>query len=636
LTSAQQFTVQSFDNAIELNIEIDDAISWNAKQNGEIVIQNTIISLNTDIKTFGENPKLVSDDIIERKELLYPVMPQKNKIIENHYRELQLKFEGGYSVYFRLYNEGIAYRFVSNQEGKIKVISEQMDITFPNNSSSVFPLEQSMYSHYERDYLVKNLSDIKEAQFASLPVLFTTKSNKRILFSDADLFDYPNAFIKGTSSNTMQLTFPKVVLNSKPNPISADRSEIITEEAEYISETDATRSFPWRMFALPNEDKDLLENEMVFKLSRDRILKNVSWIKPGKVAWDWYNANNIWGVDFESGITNETYKYYIDFASKYGIEYVILDEGWTKSTTEILECNPDIEVKALVEYGKEKNVEIILWCLWKPLNENMDQILDLYADWGVKGIKVDFMQRADQYMVNSYTQIAKECAERKLLVDFHGAYKPSGLRKAYPNVISYEGVRGNENHKWSAAITPTHNTTLPFIRMVVGPMDYTPGAMRNAHIQNHQINFFRPVGIGTRAHQVSMYMIFESAIQMLCDTPSSYLKDGKTIDFISQVPSTWDKTIAIDASVGEYVVLARQKADKWYVGAMTNEEPRSFDLDFSFLPEGEYNAEIFRDGPNAGKYAEDYQVIKMDVNNKSRFPIKLARGGGWSAIISMK
>lgn len=631
--SAQSIDVKSFDKAIDLNVNIAEDITWSVMVNGQKAVEIATISLSLEKVNLGKTPKLISQDISEKQESLFPVLAQKNNKIENHYKALQLVFEGNYSIEFRIYNEGIAYRFITNLAGEVKVLSEQMDLVLPMGSTSYFPQEESTYSHYERDYILKNVADIKNEEFASLPVLFSTNTNQRILYTDADLFDYPNSFIKGTGTNKLQLKFPNVVLESIPNPKSSDRSEIITKEANYIASTTGKRNFPWRVFALPKEDKDLLENEMVYKLSRERALEDISWIHPGKVAWDWYNANNVWGVEFESGINNPTYKYYIDFAAKYGLEYVILDEGWTKSTTEILECNPEINVKELVEYGKTKNVGIILWCLWKPLNENTEEILQTYADWGVKGIKVDFMQRADQYMVNSYTKIAQECAKRQLLVDYHGAYKPSGLRKAYPNVISYEGVRGNENNKWSAAITPTHNTTLPFIRMVAGPMDFTPGAMRNAHIENHQINFMRPIGIGTRAHQVSMYMIFESPIQMLCDTPSSYLKDGETVNFISKIPSTWDETYGLDGRIGEFVVIARKKDSKYYVGAMTNEESRTIQIDFSFLPEGNYSATLFKDGINADKYAEDYKVTTMKIDSKTVIDIKLARSGGWSAII---
>ncbi len=352
------------------------------------------------------------------------------------------------------------------------------------------------------------------------------------------------------------------------------------------------------------------------------------------MAWDWYNANNIYGVDFKSGLNTATYKYYIDFAAKNNIEYVILDEGWTKSTTDILHVNPDMDVKELISYGTEKGVGIILWVLWKPLDDNQTEILTTYKNWGAKGIKVDFMQRSDQYMVKSYENIAKQCAELELLVDYHGSFKPSGLRRAYPNILNYEGVRGNENNKWSKEITPEHNVTLPFIRMVAGPLDYTPGAMSNAQETNHAIRFGRPMSLGTRAHQVSMYVIYEAPLQMLCESPSRYYEEQETVEFITQIPTTWDKTKVLQASVGNFIAIARKKDDQWYIGAMTDWDERTLKLDLSFLDEGDYRMEIFKDGTNANTFAEDYKIETVTVNKDSKIDAKLAKGGGWTAILT--
>ncbi len=451
-----------------------------------------------------------------------------------------------------------------------------------------------------------------------------------ILISEADLYDYPNLFLESDGNGNLKAKFPKAVAKTEPvEGSSGDRNLVITEEFPYIAKTKGTRSLPWRVFIASARDKDLIEQDLVYLLSRPSELKNIDWVKPGKIAWDWYNANNLYDVNFKAGLNTETYKYYIDFAADYGLEYVILDEGWTKSTTEILEFNPEINVKELIAYGKKKNVGIILWCLWKPLDANMEQILDTYADWGAVGIKTDFMQRADQEMVNSYEKIAKECAKRKLLVDFHGAYKPSGLRRAYPNVISYEGVHGNENNKWIDDVTPTHNLILPFTRNAIGPMDYTPGAMRNAQLKNHAVIFDRPMSMGTRAHQAAMYVIYESGLQMLCDSPSSYLKDKKTVEVISKIPTVWDKTKVIEAKIGEYLTIVRNNGKNWYLGSMTDWSEHELDLKLDFLTDGaNYEATILKDGLNANHYAEDYEVEKIRVDRTSNLHLNLAKGGG--------
>ncbi|MDW7691344.1 glycoside hydrolase family 97 protein [Flammeovirgaceae bacterium SG7u.111] len=630
---AQTYEVTSKDNNTTLTVKVGEDISWSVIKGGKTVIENVAIGLNLGNMVLGEKAKVSSHKIVEVAEDITAVVPQKNKVIPNSYKELQLNLKGRYAVHFRVYNEGVAYRFASSLKGEIEVHSEKMEVTFPASTTSFFPKEDKMYSHYEREYLLKKLDTIPSGEFCSLPVMFTETNGFRLLFSEADLYDYPNLFLAAESGNTLKAVFPNYVLETRPDPARADRNEIITKKADYIAKTQGARSFPWRLFVISDDDKTFLENDMVYKLSRPLEIEDVSWIKPGKVAWDWYNDNNIYGVDFKAGLNTETYKYYIDFASTYGLEYVILDEGWTKSTTDILEGNPELDVKELIAYGKEKDVGIILWCLWKPLNDNMEEILQTYADWGAKGVKVDFMQRADQYMVTSFTKIAQEAAKRKLLVDYHGAYKPSGLRRAYPNVISYEGVKGNENNKWSKEITPTHNVTLPFIRMAVGPMDFTPGAMSNSQLINHKISHYRPQSLGTRAHQVAMYIVFESALQMLCDAPSTYLKDKATVEFIAPIPSVWDETHALEANIGEYVAVARKSGDNWYVGAMTNWDEREMTIDFSFLPEGNYEVTMFKDGVNASRYAEDYKVEKVNVDKSSKITIQLAKGGGWAATL---
>jgi alpha-glucosidase len=384
---------------------------------------------------------------------------------------------------------------------------------------------------------------------------------------------------------------------------------------------------------ISDTDAGLVTNDMVFLLSRSLQIENPRWIKSGKVAWDWWNANNIYGVDFESGINNDTYKFYIDFAAEFKLDYIILDEGWSMTSTNICENSPYIDVEELVRYGDRKNVGVILWTLWKPLDRDMEKVLDLYKKWGVKGIKVDFMQRSDQYMVNFYERVAREAAKRALLVDFHGAFKPSGLRRAYPNVVSYEGVKGMEQLKWSDTNTPEHNLMLPFIRMAAGPMDYTPGAMQNAHPEHFMDRFTNPMSIGTRCHQAAMYVVYESPLQMLADNPSNYLKERTTTEFISKIPTTWDETIVLEANIGDYILLARRNGENWYVAALNDENPRTLDLDLSFLPEGNYVAEIMRDGVNANKIAIDFKHLTETVQNKYTRKIRLARGGGWAAIL---
>lgn len=631
---AQSFKIKSPDERIKLTVNMDEVISWSVALNENVIIKNSKAGMNfSSGPDFGVNPKVKDYSVKRFSSMIYPVVPHKDAVIKDEFVELRIMFQNKYQLNFRAYNDGVAYQFVDNGKSDRNVISEQVSLTFPEGSKSLFPKEESMYSHNERLYLDKSLTEILFDEFCSLPVVFIT-DNAKVLFTETALHDYPGMFVRGNGNTTMDAIFPKFVLEAVDSKKSPDRSQTITKEADYIAKTSGKRAYPWRVFIISADDRTFVESNLTFQLSKPSVIKNTTWIRPGKVAWDWYNANNIYGVDFKSGLNSPTYKYYIDFAAANGIEYVILDEGWTKSTTEILDFNPDIDVPELIRYGKEKDVELILWVLWKPLDANLTQILETYKSWGVKGIKVDYMQRNDQYMVNSYERIAKECARLELLVDFHGAFKPSGLRRTYPNVINYEGVKGSENNKWSKDITPDHNVTIPFIRMAAGPMDYTPGVMNNRQGPNYAISFERPMSQGTRAHQVAMYVVYEAPLQMLCESPSRYYKEQETVDFIVQIPTTWDETIVLHGSIGDYIALARRKGDKWYLGAMTDWTPRELEINLSFLKEGTFRMEVFKDGINADRFAEDYILKILEVNKSSKISVQMAAGGGWTAIIS--
>ena len=622
--------LKSPDRNVTIHITSNENLQWSVNFKDKTLLNPSDIGLTINGKPLSfSKVKKQKTEAIQNK--ITPVVALKTSSIDDHYNSLLLEFSHKFNIEFRAYNNGAAYRFISTQNKEIIVDSEIISLQFPESTISYFPEEESIISHNERSYEKVKVSEIKKDKFCSLPVLFQNDAISA-LFTEADLYDYPGLYLTKTDNGIFEAKHPKYVTKATPTEQGGDRNEIL-EYADYIAKTKGARNFPWRVLAIADNDKDLLTNQLVYQLSRPNQIKDPAWIKPGKVAWDWYNDNNIYGVDFKSGINNDTYKYYIDFASKYGIDYVILDEGWSKSTTNILEPTEAIDVAELVKYGKNKNVGIILWALWKPLDKDAEVLLQQYEDWGVKGIKVDFMQRSDQYMVNYYERIAKMAAAHHLLVDYHGAFKPSGLRRAYPNLLSYEGVKGNENNKWSDLITPEHTVTLPFTRMVSGPMDFTPGSMVNTHKINYNISFSRPMSLGTRCHQVAMYVIYESPLQMLCESPSRYYQEEETTEFIAQIPTTWDETIALSGKIADHVIMARKKGSNWYVGAMTAANAKDYSLDLSFLPEGNYTIEIMEDGANAHKFAEDYKKSKQKITNKDKIEIKMAAGGGWAAII---
>jgi alpha-glucosidase len=450
---------------------------------------------------------------------------------------------------------------------------------------------------------------------------------------EADLFSYPGMFVVGGSEGERILRgkfspYPKKEAALKRS-YADERDFAVIEAEEFIAKTSGKRSYPWRVLVITDDDRHLVENETVFKLARPLAIKDTSWIKPGLVAWDWWNANNITGVPFKAGINTETYKAYIDFASDYAIPYIILDEGWSRTTGNIVETSPDIDLPELVRYSRAKGVGLVLWVLSNPLNNRMEEALDLYSRWGVKGIKVDFMQRDDQKMVDFYWRLAERAAEHRLLVDFHGAYKPAGLRRAYPNVLTREGLCGLEHNKWSRDETPHQDLILPFVRMVPGPMDYTPGAMANAQAKDFAPIFDVPMSQGTRAHQLAMYAVYESPLQMLADSPSRYRKEDECVAFISRMPVVWHETRVLAGKVGEYIAVARRHGDSWYVGAMAD-EPVSLEVTLDFLDKT-YRAVIFRDGPNAERNGVDYEREEKILHPDNSVRIVMARGGGWIA-----
>ena len=624
------YDLRSPDGRIEIRIRTAGQIRYDIVLKGRAVLENCTLSLDVEHKKLGAQPRVLDAQERSTDQVVEPVVRQKFAKIRDHYNELRLTMEGGYAVVFRAYNEGAAYRFeTSTPQEQLKIYGEESAFNFPANFVVYYPQEDSFFSHNERKYLPQHLSEITPAFLATLPAVVDVGDGAKVAIAESDVDDYPGLWLKGTNGNGLAATFPPYPLKES---LTGDRDYKVVESADYIAVTAGTRTFPWRVIGIADRDGDLLTNQIVYLLEKPSQLQDTSWIKPGKVAWDWWNANNVYGVDFKSGVNTETYKYYIDFAAKYGIPYIILDEGWYKLGN-LLEVVPEINMDELTAYAKQKNVGIILWVVWKTLDDQLIPALDQFEKWGVKGIKVDFMQRSDQILIDYYSRVSREAAKRKMLVDFHGDQKPATMTRTWPNLISTEGVRGMEWSKWSADSEPKHNVTLPFTRMFLGPMDYTPGAMRNATKATFAPIFGQPMALGTRCHQLAMYVVFESPLQMLSDSPSNYMREPEIMEFLAPVPTEWDETKVLDARIAEYVVVARRNGRDWYVGAMTDWTPRTLDIDFSFLPDGNFTMEAYQDGVNADRYATDYKKVTTQVTKTTKLKIELAPGGGWAARI---
>jgi alpha-glucosidase len=629
---AKEYKISSPDGKIVININVGKEIIWSASyENKEIITSVKTAMVLSDGKILGENETIKKSSLIRINEILKPEVAYKKSEIESNCNSLLLSFKSGYSLQFRVYDDGMAYRFETAFKDSLIIKKEISELQFPSGTNSWYPLEKSFMSHNENIFIYSNLDTIGKNHLASLPVLFQTNGTD-ILLTESDIEDYAGMWVRGADAGKIEGTWPAYPAEES---LYRDRDLRVTKTKDYIAKTVGTRTFPWRVFVIASQDGKLIESDLVYKLAAPNKLKDTEWIKPGKVAWDWWNANNIYGVDFKSGINNETYKYYIDFASKNGIEYVVLDEGWYKLGN-VLEVVPGINIPELCKYAAGKKVGIILWVVWKSFYDQMDKALDQFEQWGVKGVKVDFMQRDDQKMVNFYWEAARKAADHHMLIDFHGAYKPDGLGRTFPNALTREGVKGMENSKWSKDITPGHDVTLPFTRMVAGPMDYTPGAMINMDSINFNPQFTRPESQGTRVHQMALYVCYESPLQMLADSPSNYVKEQECTDFIVKVPVVWDDIKVLTGKVGDYLLLARRSGKEWFTGALTNWSPRDLDLDLSFLGTGEYVMEIFQDGINADKYASDYKHLRMDVTAALIMKIHMAPGGGWVARITPK
>jgi alpha-glucosidase len=625
------FDLRSPDKRIEVRIRTAEGLRYDVVLNGRAILENSSLSLNVDHQAFGKDAsKVLHSKQSSHDEVIEPVVRQKFAKIRDHFNELGLEMEGSYAVTFRAYNEGVAYRLeTSLPVQEVKIYAEEMNLNFPANDVVYYPQEDSFMSHNERKYLPQRLSEILPAFIATLPAVVDVGQGAKVAVAESDVEEYPGMWLHGTGGPGLAATFPPYPLQEKRENELDVR---VTEAAEYIAVTRGTRTFPWRVLGIVDRDEDLLTNQIVYLLEKASQVQDTSWIKPGKVSWDWWNANNIYGVDFKAGINTATYKYYVDFAAKYAIPYIILDAGWYKAGN-CLEVVPEINMEELTAYAKQKNVGIILWLAWKTLDDQLEPALDQYAKWGIKGIKVDFMQRSDQLLINYYHKVSRETAKRHMLVDFHGDQKPATMTRTWPNLISTEGVRGMEWDKWSAETDPKHSTTLPFTRMFLGPMDYTPGAMLNAQKNSFAAINNRPMSLGTRCQQLALYVIYESPLQMLSDSPSNYVREPEIMDFLGPVPSVWDDTKVLNGKISEYVAVARRSGNDWYVGAMTDWTPRELEIDFSFLPEGNFQMESFEDGVNADRQASDYKMTKTQVNKTTKLKVKLAAGGGWAARI---
>ena len=630
--SADNFQVKSPDGKIVAELNTDKTLSLKFKVYNKVLMGNSTIGLTlVDGTDIGSNPKVSSHKLTNHKETIdAPFYRQKS--FSTAYQELNLKLKNGFGVILRAYDEGVTYRFYTTRNGKTIIKNETADFEFGKDKKAWLPYtttpEKPFAMAFQNIY-DETAIDTAEQKLAFLPATVDCGTAK-VTILESDIVSYPGMWLKADGSK-LKATFAPYPSEMAYYPWRG--MSYVKNRHDYIATSTGKRNYPWRVFAITEKDTDMPTNNLVYALARPNKIGDTSWIKPGKVAWDWWNDWNLKGVNFKAGINFDTYKYYIDFAAKHGLEYIVLDEGWydSKAAT-ILKPIDEIRLPELIEYANKKNVGIVLWSVFNVMDENLETICKTYADMGIKGFKVDFMDRDDQTAVEMVERLAACTAKHHLTLDLHGIYKPVGLNRTYPNILNYESVFGMEESRWTELKNdmPLYDVTFPYIRMMAGQVDFTPGAMRNGTKQDWRAIYTKPISMGTRCHQAACYVVQDSPFTMLADSPTNYEADETYTQYIASLPVVFDKTIVPQGEIGKYIVTARQDGNNWYVGGQTNWDERDINLTFPYLEDGaSYEAQVLKDGINANHDAEDYAIETVNINKNTQLKMHLASGGGF-------
>lgn len=631
----KKYVLSSPDGTLKVEISVGNELAYQVMHGNDTILSHSNIGLVLENGTIvGKTPRITGERRRKIKDNIESPFYRFKEFVATG-NELDLKLKGGFGIIFRAYNEGVAYRFYTTQSSDIIIKEEQAEFNFKEDYTAYLPYttndKKPMAMAYQNVYDITPLSKA-QPKLAFLPVTVDCGSVKLTLL-ESDLEAYPGMFVQSQQGKYgLKGVFA-------PYPAKTDfypwrKQEYVTETTDFISRSRGSRSYPWRVLAITEKDTDMPVNNLVYALASPNRIGDTSWIKTGKVAWDWWNDWNLKGVPFKAGINMDTYKYYIDFASRNGLEFIVLDEGWyDPKSGDMLTVIPELDLPELIAYGKSKGVEIVLWTVFNVLDSQLEAACKKYADMGIKGFKVDFLDRDDQTAVEMVYRIAEMTARYKLTLDLHGIYKPTGINRTYPHIINFESVFGMEEVKWTDIKNnmPLYDVTFPYIRMMAGPVDYTPGAMRNATKADWRAMYYTPASMGTRCHQLAAYIVHDSPFTMLCDAPTNYLNEQECVDFIASLPVEVDSTFIASGELGKYIVTVRKKDVNWYIGGMTNWDERDVQLDFSFLPEGvSYTAVLFKDGVNANKQAEDYRKETIRIDKDSRLTLHLASGGGFA------
>ena len=634
--AAGHYDVTSPDGSLKADVSVDrSGISWSIIADGDTVMKPSEIRLDS------PNGPITAGKVRSARrrsvDTSFATPLYRADSVADRYNELTLNLRGGCSLQLRAYDDAAAYRLLLDRPGSVEIASETAEFRFGAERRAWLPLVNDLrdpaYPYafsFESYYDEWPLGEVPADTLSCSPLLVELEGGRKALVMEGELLDYPGMFLRrNAAGDGLQSVHAPLPAASKVG--GYNRLNLIpTASEDVIARVPGRFALPWRAVAVSRRDAELAGLDLAMRLAEPSRIADTSWIVPGKVAWDWWNDWGITGVDFEAGINTDTYKHYIDFAARKGLQYVILDEGWARDSGSLDEINPDVDLPAIIEYARERGTGIILWATWRQLKDDYAAYMRRFADMGVKGLKVDFFDRDDQEVIASVAEMAQAAADNHLVLDLHG-FRPAGLHRTWPNIVNYEGVKGLENYKWGNMAPGgidqlRYDATVPFIRMVAGPLDYTPGAMTNSTRASYRPSNDAPMSVGTRAHQAAMYVVYDGALQMLADSPTAYDREPEFTDFIAAIPTVWDETLVLDGRVGEYVVIARRAGDVWYVGALGDGSPRTLSIDTSKLPGG--TATVLADGINAAKHPADYSLRAVDVAPGTPLELSLAPGGG--------
>lgn len=631
------YEVKSPDGRLALVLTAGERLSFTVARDGETLVAPSEMALTLSTgEVLGESPRVRSARRRAVTETIDAPLYRQSRF-DAAYNELDLRLRGDYGILARAYDDGVCYRFYTERDGELTIVDETAQLNFEGDPSAYIPYSKTeipMRTSFENTYEYAPLSKFRTQTVAFMPVLVDLGERGYVLYTESDVEAYPGVYL--TYDKEAKGFAARFAECPTETSLTKRFQDVVERSADYIARVDGRRSYPWRIVAYAATATELPVNDMVWQTAEASRVADASWVRDGKIAWDWWNNWGVYGVDFKSGINTETYKYFIDFAAANGIEYVALDEGWGVRDGDVMHVVPEIDLPEIVSYAREKKVGIILWVVAKVLDDKLEEACRYYSELGVAGWKVDFIDRQDQAAVERVYRIADAAARYRMIVDFHGVYKPTGLQRTYPNVVNFEGVHGLEQMKWSEESVDqvTYDVTMPFIRMTAGPVDYTQGAMLNAAKGHFFPRRSEPMSQGTRCRQLAEYIVFHAPLSMLCDSPSNYDREPECTAFICGVPTVWDRTVALDGCLGEYAAVARCKGDVWYVGGLTGHEGRTVTLDLGFLGDGNFTAEIFCDGTNAAKYGHDYQRVTRTLGMDRTLEITIAPAGGFALRIT--